>query len=75
MNNRKWNADLSNEQGFMVSLIFDDDWTGGSVYENRLINYGDMDYYQVLNGPVDIAWVTDFVKRNQSLTAKVVEPE
>ncbi|XKH49601.1 hypothetical protein LG275_08085 [Chryseomicrobium palamuruense] len=73
MNDRKWNADVSNEQGFMVSLIFEDNWTGGSVYENRLINYGDMDYYQVLNGPVDIAWVTDFVERNQSLTAKLVE--
>lgn len=75
MNNREWDSDLSNEQGFVVSLIFDNNWTGGSVYENRLINYGDMDYYQVLNGPVDIAWVTDFVKRNQSFTAKVVEPE
>lgn len=67
MNDREWDADVSNEQHFMISIFFDNHWTGGSVSENRLINFGDMDYYEVVNGPIDMEWVQTFIEKYEEV--------
>lgn len=67
MSDREWDADISNEQHFMISIFFDNHWTGGSVSENRLINFGDMDYYEVVNGPIDMEWVNNFIEKYQQV--------
>lgn len=67
MSDREWDADVSNEQHFMISIVFDNHWTGGSVSENRLINFGDMDYYEVVNGPIDMKWVNNFIEKYQQV--------
>lgn len=67
MSDREWDADVSNEQHFMISIVLDNHWTGGSVSENRLINFGDMDYYEVVNGPIDMKWVNNFIEKYQQV--------
>ncbi|MFA1643478.1 hypothetical protein AB5N96_11480 [Chryseomicrobium imtechense] len=65
MNDREWDADVSDEQGFMISVIFDNHWIGGSIYEKRILSYDEGPYFHVLNGPINMEWVNNFIENYQ----------
>ena len=65
MRNSWWDGDVSKEKGFDISIYSKDNRIMASIYENRLLFFGNGDAYKVLNGPIDMDWVQEYNERNQ----------
>lgn len=58
MKESDWDSDVSKENGFFISIYSNGEpIILASIYENRLVLYNTGEYYEVLNGPIDMGWV------------------
>ncbi|CEG27073.1 hypothetical protein [Bacillus sp. B-jedd] len=64
MKDFEWNSDVSKEKGFQVTIYVKGKPLIASIYETRLLFLNKGKYYKVINGPVDMEWVNDFVREN-----------
>ncbi|MCT1578763.1 hypothetical protein M3E13_17975 [Oceanobacillus kimchii] len=63
INDRDWNSDVSKETGFMIEIRTENEVVMASIYENQLMSINNNgDYYKVVNGPIEIRWVYDYIK-------------
>ncbi|MDV2580918.1 hypothetical protein [Alkalibacillus haloalkaliphilus] len=61
---RDWDSDVSNENGFRITIYSDGRPILASVYEERMLDVG-TGPYKVVNGPIDIEWVENFIEENR----------
>lgn len=60
MKDNRWDSDVSEEQGFLITIYTEaDDPIIATIYEHRL-SVVNGDYYEVLNSPVDMDWVNQY---------------
>ncbi|MDQ0350952.1 hypothetical protein J2R98_000755 [Alkalibacillus filiformis] len=64
MRNRDWDSDVSNEKGFRITIYKEGSAIMTSIYEDRLLDVG-TGPYEVVNGPVDIGWIENYIKKHQ----------
>lgn len=60
-----WDGDVSEEIGFDFTIYSKGKPVMVSLYENRLLYYGNGDAYKVLNGTIDMEWVQKYNEKNQ----------
>lgn len=65
MNDREWDSNVSQETGFLMRIVLDDHWTGGSIYEHRILSFDKGPYYELVNDPIDMEWVQSFIKKHE----------
>ena len=66
MPDQQWDSDVSKEKGFQLYIYTNDDKLFmAHIYENRMININDGNYYSITNGPIDVDWVYDFADQNK----------
>lgn len=58
----EWNSDVSKETSFKLTVYTESDIIIASVHEDRLslLSNRNGGYYSVLNGPINIEWITNF---------------
>ncbi len=63
MKDSEWDSNVSKVKGFDVTFISKKgNPVIAHIYENRLIFLNGGDYYHIVNGPIDTAWVEEFTK-------------
>lgn len=67
MNDRKWDSNVSKETGFLMRIVLDDHWTGGTIYEHRIHSFDKGPYYEMMNDQVDMDWVNNFIEKYQQV--------
>lgn len=67
MNDREWDSNVSQEMGFMMRIVLDDHWTGGTIYEHRIHSFDNGPYYEMVNEQVDMEWVNNFIEKYQQV--------
>ncbi|MEB1809082.1 MAG: hypothetical protein LPK26_17650 [Bacillaceae bacterium] len=65
MNDNEWDSDVSEEEGFMLTIYAKNKPIMASIYERRVHFLNEGKYYNVLNGPIDMDWVKNFIKEYQ----------
>ena len=65
MKDAEWNSDVSKEKGINVTIYEKGKPIIASIYETRLLFLNESKYYQVMNGPIDIDWVHNYIKENE----------
>ncbi|PKR76912.1 hypothetical protein CEY16_13990 [Halalkalibacillus sediminis] len=60
MKDDEWNSDVSNEKGIHFNII-SNTHLSASIYEERIHLYPE-GYFKVLNGPIDIDWVRNYIE-------------
>ena len=63
MKDKEWDSNVAGEKGFDITFISkEENPVIVHIYEKRLIFLNGGDYYHILNGPVDTAWVDKLLK-------------
>ncbi|MHA6252475.1 hypothetical protein [Oceanobacillus sp. CAU 1775] len=57
MPDRDWNPDVSKENGFNFTVYDNDNVIIASIYEHRINFLNDGNYYEVLDGPINMNWL------------------
>ncbi|WP_042222106.1 hypothetical protein [Oceanobacillus manasiensis] len=65
MKDAEWFSDVSGVEGFEVTIYNNGKPQIAGVYEDRIHVYNGGDYYKVVNGPIDTAWVEKFQRQYQ----------
>lgn len=60
MKDYEWDSNVSNEEGFQVTIYSKGKPIMASIYEHRVHYYNDGDYYKVVNGPIDVGYIEKF---------------
>lgn len=72
MEDHEWDSDVSNERGIRITIYSKGNPVGASIYENRLLYYNSGDYYQVINGPIDMNWVEKMYKEWKKIESTTI---
>ena len=65
MKDKEWNQDVSEEEGFKMTIYTRGGPIIAFIYEHRLLFLNEHHYYEVVNGPIDIDWVESYVEKIQ----------
>ncbi|MDE5415257.1 hypothetical protein [Alkalihalobacterium chitinilyticum] len=65
MNDNEWDSDVSEEEGFMLTIYSKNKPIMASIYERRVHFLNEGKYYNVLNGPIDMDWVNNYIQEYQ----------
>lgn len=60
MKDSDWDADVSREKGFQITIYEKGKPIIAFVYENRVSSLNRGNYYYVLNGPINLTWFEQF---------------
>ncbi|MCZ0703530.1 hypothetical protein J2T56_001731 [Natronobacillus azotifigens] len=64
MKDRDWDGDVSNENGFKVSVYTEDKVIVASIYEERILSLNAGAYW-IVGEPVDVDWVLRYIEQNE----------
>ena len=62
MKHSEWDTDVSKEEGFRFIIYSNGKPIIAHIFEQRLLFANDGYGYKVVNGPIDIAWMKDYIE-------------
>ncbi|WP_345239338.1 hypothetical protein [Pontibacillus salipaludis] len=67
MGDHEWDSDVSKEEGFMVSIYSKGKQIPieATIYEKRVHFFNEHQYYHIVNDPIDIDWIKNFIRENE----------
>ncbi|GGD08121.1 hypothetical protein [Pontibacillus salipaludis] len=67
MKDHEWDSDVSKEEGFMVSIYSKGEQIpiDATIFEKRVHVFNGGKYYRILNDPIDVDWIKQFIKENE----------
>jgi len=65
MKDNEWDSDVSKEEGFTVTIYSNGKPIGASIYEKRVHFFNEGKYYNVINEPIDVDWVKNYIKEHE----------